>query len=206
MAEQLEEARQWLAQKDKALGKLIAKVGACKLQIDELQSPFEALAESIVYQQLTGKAAATIFGRVKKLCGDEILEPEHLLQLRIEDLRGAGCSQAKALALKDLAAKAREGIVPGLNELSQMSDEAIIERLIVVRGVGRWTVEMLLIFRLGRLDVLPVNDYGVRKGFARTFRLGDLPSPKEMIARGERWRPFRSVASWYMWRALELPQ
>lgn len=169
-----------------------------------MQSPFEALAEAIVYQQLTGKAAATIFGRVKAAVGEKRLKPEALLAAPDEALRGAGLSRAKLAALKDLADKTKAGVVPSLTVLKRLSDEAIVERLTSIRGVGRWTVEMLLIFKLGRPDVLPVGDYGIRKGFARTFGLAELPTPRDVAARGERWRPHRTVASWYLWRALEL--
>ncbi len=119
-------------------------------------------------------------------------------------LRGAGLSQNKMLAVKDLAAKTLDGTVPPLAKLKKMPDEEILERLLQVRGIGPWTVEMLLIFRLGRPDVLPVSDYGVRKGFMLTYRKPDLPTPKELLAHGERWRPYRSIASWYMWRAVDL--
>ena len=119
-------------------------------------------------------------------------------------MRSAGLSRAKMLAIRDLAAKALDGTVPTAKEAHRMSDEELIERLDTVRGIGRWTVEMLLLFRLGRPDVLPVDDYGVRKGFAKIHKLTELPKPKELLAYGERWRPYRSVASWYMWRAAEM--
>jgi 3-methyladenine DNA glycosylase/8-oxoguanine DNA glycosylase len=133
-----------------------------------------------------------------------VLEPEDILPVTEDQLRAAGCSRAKATALKDLAVKTQEGLVPDLNTMHKMSDVELIERLSAVRGVGKWTVEMLLIFRLGRLDVLPATDYGIRKGFARAFKLDDLPAPRHILAHGESWKPFRSVASWYLWRANEL--
>jgi DNA-3-methyladenine glycosylase II len=193
---------------DKKMARLIDKVGPFRLELDEMLTPFEALAESIVYQQLTGKAAATIFSRVKALYGGARLPaPEIIVKTPDEKLRSAGLSGAKTLALKDLASKHGQGLIPSLGELNSMTDEEIIECLTAVRGVGRWTVEMLLIFRLGRRDVLPINDYGVRKGYAVTFGLKDkLPTPKELAAYGERWAPYRSVAAWYLWRALELPE
>jgi len=166
--------------------------------------PFDALAESIAYQQLSGKAAATIFGRVRALYPKrKWLDPEQLLATPDETLRAAGLSRAKTAALKDLAAKTIDGTVPAGRALIRMSDDEIITRLTAVRGIGRWTVEMLLLFDLGRPDVWPVDDYGVRKGFAKTFRRRKLPTPKQLMKFGEKWRPYRSVAAWYFWRALD---
>jgi 3-methyladenine DNA glycosylase/8-oxoguanine DNA glycosylase len=166
--------------------------------------PFDALAESIAYQQLSGKAAATIFGRVRALYPkSKWLDPEKLLATRDETLRAAGLSRAKTAALKDLAAKTIDGTVPTGRALIRMSDDEIITRLTAVRGIGRWTVEMLLLFDLGRPDVWPVDDYGVRKGFAKTFGRRKLPTPKQLMKFGEKWRPYRSVAAWYFWRALD---
>ena len=168
--------------------------------------PFDALAESIAYQQLSGKAAATIFGRVRALYpGRKWLDPEQLLATPDETLRAAGLSRAKTAALKDLAAKTIDGTVPSGRALIRMSDDEIIARLITVRGIGRWTVEMLLLFDLGRPDVWPVDDYGVRKGFAKTFGRRKLPTPKQLMKFGDKWRPYRSVAAWYFWRALDAP-
>jgi DNA-3-methyladenine glycosylase II len=166
--------------------------------------PFDALAESIAYQQLSGKAAATIFGRVRALYPKrKWLDPEQLLATPDETLRAAGLSRAKTAALKDLAAKTIDGTVPAGRALIRMSDDEIIMRLTAVRGIGRWTVEMLLLFDLGRPDVWPVDDYGVRKGFAKTFGRRILPTPKQLMKFGEKWRPYRSVAAWYFWRALD---
>ena len=166
--------------------------------------PFDALAESIAYQQLSGKAAATIFGRVRALYPKrKWLDPEQLLATPDESLRAAGLSRAKTAALKDLAAKTIDGTVPAGRALMRMSDDEIITRLTAVRGIGRWTVEMLLLFDLGRPDVWPVDDYGVRKGFAKTFGRRKLPTPKQLMKVGEKWRPYRSVAAWYLWRALD---
>jgi DNA-3-methyladenine glycosylase II len=168
--------------------------------------PFDALAESIAYQQLSGKAAATIFGRVRALYPKrKWLDPEQLLATPDETLRAAGLSRAKTAALKDLAAKIIDGTVPSGRALIRMSDDEIIMRLTTVRGIGRWTVEMLLLFDLGRPDVWPVDDYGVRKGFAKTFGRRKLPTPKQLMKFGEKWRPYRSVAAWYFWRALDTP-
>ena len=166
--------------------------------------PFDALAESIAYQQLSGKAAATIFGRVRALYPKrKWLDPEQLLATPDETLRAAGLSRAKTAALKDLAAKTIDGTVPTGRALIRMSDDEIITRLTAVRGIGRWTVEMLLLFDLGRPDVWPVDDYGVRKGFAKTFGRRQLPTPKQLMKFGEKWRPYRSMAAWYFWRALD---
>jgi DNA-3-methyladenine glycosylase II len=181
------------------------RAGPFQMEVRRIHNPFEALARNIVYQQLHGNAAAAIHARVLALFGTGKLRPQDILAAPEEQLRGAGLSQAKMLALKDLAAKTLDGTVPTLAKLRRMADEEIIERLTLVRGIGRWTVEMLLMFRLGRPDVLPVGDYAVRKGFALTYGLGEMPKPKELTEYGERWRPFRSVASWYMWRAVDLP-
>ena len=194
-----------LSRKDPALGRAMRLVGPFQMRHSSMHSPFEALATSIVYQQLTGKAAATILSRVLALFDAPFPRPQDLIAAQEETLRSAGLSRNKAAALKDLAEKTLIGVVPGLSELAAMEEEAIIERLTAVRGIGRWTVEMLLMFRLGRPDVLPATDFGVRKGFARAQGLADLPSPKELLAHGEKWRPWRTVASWYLWRVTELP-
>jgi DNA-3-methyladenine glycosylase II len=198
---------------DPVLGRLIERAGPYTLRLKSQHSPFEALLESIIYQQLHGKAAAAILKRLLTFFGELHPSPEHLIAAPDDRLRGCGLSASKTLALRDLAAKTLDGTVPTLAQIRRLSDEEIIERLTQVRGIGPWTVEMLLIFRLGRPDVLPVTDYGVRKGFALTFK--HLPKSKpfdatmlakapEMLRRGERWRPWRSVASWYLWRACDL--
>jgi methylated-DNA-[protein]-cysteine S-methyltransferase len=203
-----------LAAADPVLGKHIAKTGPLRLQLKDTEGTFAALAESIVYQQLSGRAAGTIFGRVRAIYPGGRLDPNAVLATADADLRAAGLSAAKLASLKDLAAKSLAGEVPTLTQLGRMEDDAIVERLTAVRGIGRWTVEMLLIFRLGRPDVLPVADYGIKKGFARIFKNpenggrskygpDELPSALVLATRGERWRPFRSVASWYLWRALD---
>lgn len=202
-----QEAVEHLSSVDKKMAKLISRVGPFHMRTQEMATPFEALARSIVYQQLTGKAAETIYGRVKAIYDSETLpHPKLILDTPDQTLRAAGLSTAKTAAFKDLALKQIEGAVPSLEELHELSDAEIIERLITIRGIGRWTVEMMLIFKLGRPDVLPIHDYGVRKGFALTYRKGkeDLPTPKELDAFGLRWKPYRSVASWYLWRANEL--
>jgi DNA-3-methyladenine glycosylase II len=168
--------------------------------------PFDALAESIAYQQLNGKAAASIWKRVRALYPKRKgLDPKQLLATPDATLRAAGLSRAKVAAIKDLAAKTLDGTVPSGRALLKMSNDDIIARLTQVRGIGRWTVEMLLLFDLGRPDVWPVDDYGVRKGFAKTFRRRKLPTPKQLMKIGEKWRPYRSFAAWYFWRALDEP-
>ena len=191
---------------DPALARVIDAVGPLRLELKAARSLFGVLTEAIVYQQLTGKAAATIYGRVCALFPRASLAPtpEHILRVSDEQLGGAGLSRAKVLAVRDLAEKARAGVVPSLAEARAMSDDELVTRLTAVRGVGRWTVEMLLIFRLGRPDVLPVDDYGIRKGFAVATRKRELPSRADVGKRGARWRPFRTAASWYLWRAAEL--
>ena len=194
-----------LTEVDEQLGGLIERAGPFQIEERSVTNTFEALLRSIVYQQLSGKAAATIYGRVRALYdGDSALLAEQILATADEDLRAAGMSRAKTAAAKDLATKTLDGTVPSLDRLSAMSDAEIIKRLIQVRGIGVWTVEMLLIFSLGRPDVLPVNDLGVRKGFMLTYDLENLPKPAELLERGERWRPYRSVASWYFWRAVDI--
>ena len=198
------EAVRHLSATDETMARLIKLVGPFALQLRHLHNPFEALARNIVYQQLHGNAAAAIHARVLALGGRKRLRPRDILDASDESLRGAGLSAAKTAALRDLAAKTLDGTVPTLSRLRRMPDEEIVERLTQARGIGRWTVEMLLIFRLGRPDVLPVGDFAVRKGFMLAYGLGESPKPKELEQYGERWRPFRSVASWYLWRASEM--
>lgn len=187
------------------LASLIDAVGPFSMQLESTPSIFGALSRAIVYQQLNGKAASAIFGRVQALVpgGRGGLTAEKLLRVSEEKLRGAGLSNSKFLSLRDLARRTVEGSVPTLAEVRGMEDEEIIQRLTEVRGIGRWTAEMLLIFRLGRPDVLPADDYGIRNGFAITFRKRELPSPKDLEKYGMRWKPYRTVASWYLWRAVE---
>jgi 3-methyladenine DNA glycosylase/8-oxoguanine DNA glycosylase len=206
-----------LSSVDRKLARIIAKSAPIALQPERTQSIFEALLESIIYQQLNGKVAATITGRVKALFPENTHSlrtrrgvvagfptPEQIVAATPELLRSAGLSQAKMLAIRDLAAKTLDGTVPKAREAHKLSDDELVERLTAVRGIGRWTVEMLLMFRLGRPDILAVDDYGIRKGFAKIHKLAELPKPKELLAYGERWRPHRSVASWYLWRAAEM--
>src|SRR5881394_3047101 len=196
-----------LAERDERLKRLIDETPTFRLEIEETRSPYEALLESIAYQSISGKAAATIFGRIKALGGNgRAPTPAEMLRLRTSVLRKAGLSGAKVLAMKDLARKTLAGVVPTLEQAHEMSDEALVERLVAVRGIGVWTVEMFLIFRLGRPDVLPVLDLGVRTGWAITYAKPELPTPRALLAFGERWRPYRTVASWYLWRACEAGQ
>jgi 3-methyladenine DNA glycosylase/8-oxoguanine DNA glycosylase len=197
-------ACRYLAEADPRLGALIARAGPFTMRPPPTQSLFAALVEAIVYQQLSGRAAETILGRVVALYRPRRFpRPQDIVDTPAERLRGAGLSAAKTLALRDLGERTLDGTVPPLGRVRRMSDEEIIERLTTVRGVGRWTVEMLLLFRLGRPDVLPLGDLGVRKGFARAFSRRVLTDPMVLSRRAERWRPYRSVASWYLWRALD---
>src|SRR5215210_4819956 len=194
-----------LAKADPVLAKLMKRAGPFALKTRHMHNPFEALARNIVFQLLHGSAAEAIHRRFVELLGGGRLRPQAVLEAPEESLRGVGLSGAKTAARKDLAAKTLDGTVPTLARLKRMDDEEIVERLTQVRGIGRWTVEMLLMFRLGRPDVLPVGDFAVRKGFSMVYGRKELPKPQELLHYGERWRPFRSVASWYMWRVHELP-
>jgi methylated-DNA-[protein]-cysteine S-methyltransferase len=190
---------------DPGLARLVDAVGPFRLELRRTSSVYGALVEAIVHQQLGNKAAETIHGRLCALFPRSRQGPTPRDVLRATDarLRGAGLSRAKAAALRDLARRTTSGEIPELAELRTLEDEEIVERLTRVRGIGRWTVEMLLIFRLGRPDVLPADDYGLRKGFALAFRKRKLPRRAELERRAEPWRPYRSVASWYLWRALD---
>ena len=199
-----EDAVARLRSSDPVLRRVIDSVGPFALELRRTQSIYGALVESIIYQQLSGKAAQTIYGRVCGLFPRSRPTPEQILGASDAALRGAGLSRAKTLALRDLAEKTQAGAIPSLAKIRRMDDGAIVDCLSAVRGIGRWTAEMLLIFRLGRPDVLPVDDYGIRKGFALAHRKRALPTPKELAKHGERWRPYRTVASWYLWRALDL--
>ena len=200
----LEMATAHLSTCDPCLAKLIAELVPFDPAIDHTQSPYESLVEAIVYQSISGKAAATIFARVKALSATGgVPTPQEVLKLSKRHLRKAGLSGAKILSMKDLAQKTIDGVVPTHDEALNLSDEELVERLDSVRGIGAWTVEMFLIFRLGRPDVLPIHDLGVQKGWSVTYGKKHQPRPKELLKFGERWRPYRTVASWYMWRAFE---
>lgn len=207
-----DEAVAHLRANDAKLAALMDRAGAFTLKLDPSPSPFESLLESILYQQLHGKAAATIHRRVREYFGGDPA-PQLLLDTPDDPLRAAGVSGNKIKALKDLAARTLDGTIPTHAAIKKMPDAEIIERLTAVRGIGPWTVEMLLIFRLGRPDIFPVSDYGVRKGFALTFQripktralaADELPKAEVLLKRGKKWAPFRSVASWYLWRACDL--
>jgi methylated-DNA-[protein]-cysteine S-methyltransferase len=194
-----------LRQSDAALARVIDAIGPFGLRRKGTQNLFVALAEAIVYQQLHGKAAATIFARLCALFprAESGPTPRQILRAPEAALRGAGLSAAKLLSLRDLARHTLDGDIPTLDEIGALADDEIIERLSRVRGIGCWTAEMLLIFRLGRPDVLPADDYGIRKGFAIAFKKRTLPAPKDVLARGHAWRPYRTAASWYLWRLAE---
>jgi DNA-3-methyladenine glycosylase II len=193
-----------LAAKDPHLASLIKETQEFRVEKGGTKSPYDVLVEAITHQSISGKAATTIFGRVKALGSNGgIPTPQEMLKVRKPALRKAGLSGAKILAMKDLAKKTIEGVVPTLEEAHKLSDEELVKRLVSVRGIGAWTVEMFLIFRLGRPDVLPIHDLGVRKGWSITYGKKNMPTPKNLLAFGERWRPYRTVASWYMWRACQ---
>jgi len=193
-----------LKQADKPLAAVIARVGPFGLRLKKAPSTFAALSEAIVYQQLNARAAQTIYRRLLGLFPRRrSLRPEDIRSTSDPQLRAAGLSRSKLAALNDLAHKTLAGEVPPLLELRRMTDESVIKDLTKVRGVGRWTVEMLLMFQLGRPDVLPASDLGIRKGFARAFRHKSPATPQQVVTRGERWRPWRTVASWYLWRLLD---
>jgi len=194
-----------LSSADKRLAALIERVGEFQFKLDECDSVYESLLEAIMHQSIAGKAAQAIFARIRALgTNGNCPTPEELLRVSKRTLRKAGLSNAKAAAVRDLAQKTIDGVVPTLAQAEKMSDRELVDRLVSVRGIGAWTVEMFLIFRLGRPDVLPIHDYGVQKGWAITYRKQEIPKPKELLKFGERWRPYRTVASSYMWRAVHL--
>jgi DNA-3-methyladenine glycosylase II len=204
LAFDLREALRYLSERDEQLKRLIAETAPFQIDVEEAQSPYEVLLESIAYQSISGKAAATIYGRIKGLGENgRPPTPEKMVKISKSKLRKAGLSGAKAAAMKDLAKKAIAGVVPTHDQALNLSDEELVKRLISVCGIGAWTVEMFLIFRLGRPDVLPIHDLGVKKGWSVAYGKKYMPTPKELLKFGERWRPYRTVASWYMWRAFE---
>ena len=193
---------------DPALAAIIETVGPFRMELKHSRSLFGALAEAIVYQQLSNKAAATIYGRVEALYprATDGFTPRHILKTPDEALRSCGLSRAKVLAVQDLARRVASGELPTLDEAHALADAELVERLVQVRGIGRWSAEMFLMFRLGRPDVLPLDDYSLRKAYAKAFRKRALPSPEALEKAGEKWRPYRTVASWYLWRVLEMPK
>lgn len=202
----LRTARRELARIDPALGQVIAEHGAARIRPSAAPDPFRSLARSIIYQQLSGKAAGSIHSRFLAIFGDAEPTPDRLRSVSEQRLRQAGLSAAKTRSLHDLAERYLAGSLPTSADLGAMRDEQIIEHFVCVRGIGRWTVEMMLIFELGRPDVLPLNDLGIRRGWMYLRGAEALPDPRRLETDGEQWRPWRSVASWYLWRANELEE
>lgn len=197
-------AHQHLSSRDPVMRRLIREHGQCALEPETRRPPFQSLVQAVAHQQLNGTAANTILARFKKLFpGRKFPRPEDLAGVTDKEIRACGFSFAKIKAIRDIAEKTLSGVVPSPREMVKLSDDEIIARLTEVRGVGRWTVEMLLIFQLGRRDVLPAHDFGVRAGFRHAYGRRKLPEPKEILAHGEIWRPHRTTASWYLWRAAD---
>jgi DNA-3-methyladenine glycosylase II len=189
---------------DEALAAVMERVGDFTLELRPIKNLFEAMLRSIIYQQLHARAAESIHGRVLAVLGKHGgVTPEAVAKASDEDLRGAGLSANKLLAVRALAAKSLEGVVPTLREAHKLTDEELIVRLTEVRGIGPWTVHMLLIFHLGRPDVLPTGDFSIRQAFKRIYRKRQAPTAEAMIRHAKRWQPYRSVASWYLWRSLD---
>ncbi len=189
---------------DPVMKKLIAEIGPCRLEPEPWRSPFQSLVQAVAHQQLNGTAANTILTRFKKLFpGRRFPKPEDLAKVTDDQIRACGFSFAKIRAIRDLAAKTLDGTIPTSRQIEKMSDREIIERLTAARGVGRWTVEMLLIFQLGRPDVLPADDFGVRNGFRLAYKKRQMPKPKALLAFGKKWRPHATTAAWYLWRAAD---
>ncbi|MFG0401155.1 MULTISPECIES: DNA-3-methyladenine glycosylase family protein [Pseudomonas] len=196
------EATQHLAALDPDWSRHIAAIGPCLHQATPGREPYEALVRAIAYQQLHARAAEAILGRLLALFpADDFPQPEQLLAVTPETLRACGFSASKLVTVQGIAQATLEGLVPTREQALALADEALIERLVALRGVGRWTVEMLLIYSLGRSDILPVDDFGVREGYRRLKGLEKAPTPAQMRSLGGAWRPFRTVAAWYLWRA-----
>jgi 3-methyladenine DNA glycosylase/8-oxoguanine DNA glycosylase len=200
---ELRRALSHLRRADPVLAAIVREVGPCRFAPDRRARPFAALVEALVYQQITGKAAATIYRRLCDTLGRRQPRPEDVARATDEALRSAGLSRQKILYLRDLAAHAQDGLP--LARLSRLDDESVVAALSRVKGIGRWTAEMYLMFRLGRLDVLPVGDYGIQKAMQRAYRLRGLPKPDRMRRLAEPWRPYRTIACWYLWRSLNIP-
>ena len=193
-----------LAKADPVLRRVIREIGACTLRPERRRSPFESLVRAVAHQQLNGTAAETILGRFLALFPSRRFpEPVDLAEVTDDAIRAAGFSRGKLAAIRDIAARSISGVVPTSRQIARLSDEEIVTRLTECRGVGRWTAEMLLIFKLGRPDVLPVDDFGVRQGFKVAYGLADQPKPKELLAYGELWAPYRTTAAWYLWRVAD---
>jgi DNA-3-methyladenine glycosylase II len=197
-------ALQYLAAADPVMARLIREHGPCALKPEPRRSPFQSLIQAVAHQQLNGTAAATILGRFRKLFSvRRFPRPEEVAAVSDDQLRACGFSFAKIRSIRDITEKTLSGLVPTSRQISKLPDDEIITRLTQVRGVGRWTVEMLLIFQLGRPDVLPVDDFGVRNGFRVAYRKRTMPKPKALLAYGRRWRPHGTVAAWHLWRAAD---
>jgi len=198
------EALKHLTRVDPVMQRLIGEHGLCTLAPESRRSPFQSLVLAVAHQQLHATAAGHILARFKKLFpGRKFPRPEDLAGVTDEQIRACGFSFAKIRAIRDLADKTLSGVVPAARQIVTLPDEEIILRLTEVRGVGRWTVEMLLIFQLGRPDVLPADDFGVRNGFRLAYKKRSLPKPKDLLKFGERWRPHATIAAWYLWRAAD---
>ena len=199
------EAIAHLKQADEKLARLIEAAGPCTLAPEKKRTPYEGLVRAVANQQLSGKAAATILGRFVALFGkNKFPTPEQVLSLEDSQLTGVGFSRAKAKYIKGIAQGAVDGLVPGRKEVEQLSDDQIIERLTQLPGIGRWSVEMFLMFGLGRPDVLPIHDLGIQSGFRYVYKLRSLPKPDRILKHSKRWAPHRTTASWYLWRAVDL--
>ncbi len=199
-------ALEHLRARDPVLAGVMDRVGPFALRISDTPTPFGMLSQALVYQQLSIKAAGTIFGRFRALFGPDVRwpTPRQVLGVDLETLRGAGLSMAKARAVTDLAEKTEQGIIPPLKSLREMRDEEVIRCLVQVRGIGRWTAEMFLIFALGRPNVLPMDDLGMRRSFQLAYGLKQLPEQRRLERQAKRWRPYCTVATWYLWEALEV--
>ena len=204
----VEQAHDWLSRRDRRLGAWMKRLGPIEAPPGWARSfdPVDALARAIRFQQLSGKAASTIVGRVEAAIGSDRLHADTLARIDDPGLRACGVSGNKALALRDLARREAAGEVPDLRRMSVMDHDAIVEALVPIRGIGRWTVEMMLMFRLGRPDILPLDDLGVRKGAQRVDKADAMPTPKELAVRGEKWGPFRTYASLYLWRIADFSE
>jgi DNA-3-methyladenine glycosylase II len=198
------EAHKHLSKGDPVMRRLIREHGRCDLAPETRRSPFQSLVLAVAHQQLHAAAANTILSRFKKLFpGKKFPRAEDLASVTDEQLRACGFSFAKIKAIRDIAEKTLSGVIPTSREIVKLGDDEIVTRLTEVRGVGRWTVEMLLIFQLGRHDVLPADDFGVRSGFRVAYKKREMPKPKELLAFGEKWKPHRTTAAWFLWRAAD---
>ena len=197
-------AHKHLSRRDPVMRKLIREHGKCDLVPEKRRSPFQSLVQAVAHQQLNGTAANNILARFKKMFpGRNFPRPKDLAKVTDKQIRACGFSFAKIKSLRDITAKALDGTIPSSRQIVKLSDDEIIARLTEVRGVGRWTAEMLLIFQLGRPDVLPVGDFGVRSGFRGAYKRRGMPDPKALLAFGEKWKPHRTTAAWFLWCAAD---